>query len=43
MNYKIQHNEIQANKERLQREFQDIRNKMRNSEYTNYCIFIYSK
>lgn len=38
-----QHKEITANIHRLNKEFGDIKSKMRNSEYANYCIFIYSK
>jgi hypothetical protein len=41
--YNLQHKEITANIQRLNKEFSDIKSKMRNSEYTNYCIFIYSK
>ena len=41
--YNNQHKEIAANIQRLNREFNDIKAKMRNGEYTNYCIFIYDK
>ena len=41
--YNNQHKEIAANIQRLNKEFGDIKAKMRNGEYTNYYIFIYDK